>query len=409
MSDARARWSYSTGEWGRNRVRAFEHPKTGRIFLEFADAGKRKRVALGHRDREAAKAKAEEVAGALRRAEAPTGAAPTLQMLFDNYLREVTPQKGKNKQQHDRRAARMFLGLYGVARRAHTLNRRDWDAFIAWRRRGGDGRAGKVHGAAVRNRIIAYDLKFLLAVLNWATVARESGAVLLERNPLKGLPLPVEMSPRRPVLSQAQLGGLRRVSPQVSPQLGLALVLANETGHRIGAIRLLRWSDVQWEPSSLRWRGEYDKIGWEHVTPVTGVVMDALAEARRGQAAVGDAWIFPAPGKPSEPCSRHLFRDWWQRAEALAEIPHSARLGWHSLRRKWATEMKPLLPLKDLCELGGWKDPQTVLKCYQKADEGLMREALEARRTLLAARAEGPIRHRISTLRPHLQLIKSPA
>ena len=53
----------------------------------------------------------------------------------------------------------------------------------------------------------------------------------------------------------------------------------------------------------------------------------------------------------------------------------------HSLRRKFATELKDE-PLKDLCQLGGWKDPQTVLKCYQTADEESMREALSRRQTL---------------------------
>ena len=62
-------WSYSTGERGRNRVRVYERPKSGQIFLELSDRGKRKRIAPGHRDREAAKAKAEEVAAELRRAE----------------------------------------------------------------------------------------------------------------------------------------------------------------------------------------------------------------------------------------------------------------------------------------------------------------------------------------------------
>lgn len=409
MSDARGRWSYSTGEWGRNRVRAFEHPKTGRIFLEFADAGKRTRVALGHRDREAAKGKAEEVAAALRRAEAPMGAAPTLQMLFDNYVREVTPQKGKSKQQHDRRAARMFLEFVGMTRRAHTLNRRDWDAFITWRRHGSDGRVGRVRGAPVRNRIIAYDLRFLLAVLNWATMARDNGAILLDRNPLKGLPVPVETSPQRPMLTLEQYRALLAASARVNPLLRLALVLAHETGHRIGAVRLLLWSDVNWEDGKIRWRCETDKIRWEHTTPISVTALEALAEARRQRPSLGGAWVFPAPGKPSEPCSRHLLRDWWQRAEVLAGIPHSARLGWHALRRQWATDMKAYLPLKDLCELGGWKDPQTVLKCYQKADEGLMREALEARRTSLAGGTGGPIRHRIPTPRPQLRVIKSPA
>ena len=58
-------------------------------------------------------------------------------------------------------------------------------------------------------------------------------------------------------------------------------------------------------------------------------------------------------------------------------------LGWHSLRRKFATELKHT-PLKDLCYLGGWKEPQTVPKCYQRPDESTMREALEGRKPLKA-------------------------
>ena len=55
-------WSYHAGEKGRNRVRVFAHPKTGTIFLEVKDGGAKRRVALGHRDRDAAKAKADQVA-----------------------------------------------------------------------------------------------------------------------------------------------------------------------------------------------------------------------------------------------------------------------------------------------------------------------------------------------------------
>ena len=39
------------------------------------------------------------------------------------------------------------------------------------------------------------------------------------------------------------------------------------------------------------------------------------------------------------------------------------------------------LPLKVLCELGGWKDAQTILKCYQRPDAGQLRTALEGRRS----------------------------
>lgn len=46
-------------------------------------------------------------------------------------------------------------------------------------------------------------------------------------------------------------------------------------------------------------------------------------------------------------------------------------------------EMKAA-PLKDLCALGGWKDPQTILKCYQRADPVTMRRALAERMRLEA-------------------------
>jgi len=53
--------------------------------------------------------------------------------------------------------------------------------------------------------------------------------------------------------------------------------------------------------------------------------------------------------------------------------------GWHSLRRKFASDLMNQ-PLKVLCELGGWKTAQTVLQCYQRADEDQLRKALEDRR-----------------------------
>jgi len=57
-------WSFSAGERGRNKVRAFAHQATGLLFLEFTErdaatgVGARRRVALGHRDSHAAKAAA---------------------------------------------------------------------------------------------------------------------------------------------------------------------------------------------------------------------------------------------------------------------------------------------------------------------------------------------------------------
>ena len=71
---------------------------------------------------------------------------------------------------------------------------------------------------------------------------------------------------------------------------------------------------------------------------------------------------------------------WWKRAEKLAGLELIRCLGWHSLRRRFATDLKQIL-LRDLCDLGGWKDPDTVVKGYQAADEEDLRKAIQARRT----------------------------
>jgi len=77
--------------------------------------------------------------------------------------------------------------------------------------------------------------------------------------------------------------------------------------------------------------------------------------------------------------SRVCARNWWRRGQNLAGLEPKRGRGWHSLRRKFASDLMDL-PLKVLCELGGWKKPQTVLRCYQRPDAGQLRTALEGRR-----------------------------
>ena len=73
----------------------------------------------------------------------------------------------------------------------------------------------------------------------------------------------------------------------------------------------------------------------------------------------------------------------WKKAEKFAELEPKRGRGWHSLRRKFASDLMNQ-PLKVLCELGGWKTAQTVLQCYQRVDEGQLRKALEERRVARA-------------------------
>ena len=270
----------------------------------------------------------------------------------------------------------MFLRFFGRNRKPATLSQRDWDRFIRERRAGRVGRSGR----PVSDRTIEYDLKFLIAILNWAAKSRdEEGRLLLEFNPLRGLKAPKEKNPTRVVLTQEEYEALLRVSPQIDWRFRVALVLAHETGHRIGAIRQLRWPDIDLEDNTIRWRAENEKTGYEHRTPTTIEVLAVLEEARMQNPSNGSSPVLPAPKNPSRCLDRSRVRVWWQRAEALAELEPKRGRGWHSLRRKFASDLMDQ-PLKVLCELGGWKTPHTILQCYQHADVTRLREALEDRR-----------------------------
>ena len=236
----------------------------------------------------------------------------------------------------------------------------------------------------VRGRQLQYDCKFLLAVLNWATTVTDAyGRSLLERNPLKGLEVPREESPVRPQLDDADYRALLTVAGSMHPQFQLALVLGHETGHRLGSIRMLRWSDIDLKHHRIRWRAENDKIEFEHVTRLTGEAVAALESARTCEAGIGDAWVFPAQKNPARPTDRHRFRRWWDAAIEEAKLSPLAGRGWHSLRRQFATEMKHA-PLKDLAYLGGWKSVATVVDVYQRPDDRTMDQALAARRAVSA-------------------------
>ena len=377
----RRRGGYSAGEWGRNRVRVFPDPRTGVIQIEWRENGRRTTRSLGHRDWNRAKMQADEVAAAgpirpMRRRKAR--AAPntlTLQALFDIYGEEVVSTKAEATRKREAVCMRMLLGFFGGHRDPATLSQRDWDRFIRERRSGRVGHVGK----PVSNTTIAADLKFLIMVLNWATRSRdEEGRLLLQSNPLKGLKKPVEKNPRRVIVTEPEYEALLGVSLEVDWRFHVALVLAHETGHRIGAIRQLRWSDIDLEGRAIRWRAEHEKSGYGHLTPATAEAIAVLEKAQRWNPRSGDASLLPHTKDPSKCVTASMAATWWTKAEKLVGLEPKRGRGWHSLRRKFASDMMDQ-PLKVLCELGGWKNAHTVLKCYQRADDDRLRKALERR------------------------------
>lgn len=71
----------------------------------------------------------------------------------------------------------------------------------------------------------------------------------------------------------------------------------------------------------------------------------------------------------------------WREAERIGELEHIHGMGFHSARRKFASELKST-NLRDFAYMGGWKNPQTVLTVYQQPEIAVQREALASRKAL---------------------------
>ena len=271
----------------------------------------------------------------------------------------------------------MFKRFLGADRLVESLGKRDWNRFIAARRAGRIAPLGSRQAGGVGDRIIQQDLQLLRAVLGWASETE----LLPNGDPLAGkrLELPKEKNPVRVAVTEAEYQRLLAVADQIDWRFKGMLILAHETGHRIGAIRQLLWSDIDLDARTIRWRAETEKTGYQHVTPITEPAAVALRSVQATRPGIGDAPIFPADKNPGQSVDRFRPTKWWSKAEVAAELEPKRGRGWHSLRRKFASDLMHQ-PLKVLCQLGGWKSPQTILMCYQQPDEEQLRAALTDRR-----------------------------
>lgn len=376
-------WSYIAGEKRVNRVRAFAHPRTETLYLEYREPDpqrpgktRKARTALGHRDQERGKQQAEELALQLRQG-APPRVEWMMQELFDRYLAEITPTQTPARQSEHRRWATGICAFTGPTRLVSSLTNADARRFVAGRQVQGDRRA-HCEGRPIGTRGIQQEIGWWRGVLRWAV-----GEGLCTGNPLEGFRVVAKVSPQRPRVSEERYQALVAVADQVGGQIPslfhVALVVAHETGHRGKSLRFLRGSDLDLEEARIRWRGESDKGGHEHWTPLTEDAVQILQARRRIAPWIGEGWILPSSRRPGHPIERTALRRWWTKAVHLAGLDKIAREGFHSLRRKFATDLKDV-PLVDLADLGGWRSTQTITTCYQQPDDATMRQALQQRK-----------------------------
>jgi hypothetical protein len=410
------RWSYNAGKRGRNWVRAFEHPRDGSFYLEWRevvevtdpDTGAvtttetRRRRKLRDEDQSKAQAvvKAEELAERFADLTDDQDASQiTLARLIRDYIKEVTPRKAKSTQGHDLRAQRIFLAYFdelknperSSSRHPGTLDRRDWDGFIEARR------AGAISGwGPVKDRQVQYDLRFLIAVLNWGTGAKPRGGegpylpmgspwgTEIRRSQRWGMPR--EKTPHRPSMTPEIRTTLFQHSP--SWQFETALVLGRDTRRRNSSIRNLDWSDIDQKAWTIRWRGEFDKDGRETVTPL---LSEEAIEILRKVPSRGIAGpVFPSARDPSKPTPGGTFQVWLRRTKErlLAAVPEGGReawkkklrgVGYHAEKRAGVRDPEfRSLPPKIQETIAGTQYP-TLRDVYDEVTTEDVREAWEGR------------------------------
>ena len=316
----------------------------------------------------------------------------TLTRLVSDYWTHRTPRKSTGEQKADRTRGKLWIRVLGADKDPHKITLGEWEAFIDARQSGAINARGEPRPAGkrrpVRNRSVEEDLKWLKWVLNWGTKWQtKEGQYLMRENPVRGYDIPTEKNPMRPVATQDRYEAIRAVTDEVMMEirwngkreeqrsyLSEIFDIANGTGRRLSAVCSLRYDDLSLsdEPyGSIRWPADTDKMGHESTVPISPSVRAALDRIHADRPGIGAAPLFPSPGDPTQPMTRHLADKWLRKAEKLASVAPQKGSLWHAYRRKWATERKNLSDT-DVAAAGGWQNSLTLRKVYQQADAETM-------------------------------------
>jgi integrase len=407
MPDRRKRsriWSYSAGEYGAT-VRVFERRPGGNLYVEASGVDA---FSLGHKDRDRAKDYADAEATKLRQGlETLAGGPPTLGRVLDLYLAERTPEKAARTRSEDRRQAEMLKRAWGKGFDLRRLSRREWDALLRARRTGSiDARGHRVPPDAekpegeprtgVSDRTVERDLRFVRAVCRWATEWRDDdGRLLLERDPTRGLSIPREANPSRPVATHDRVDALRphlaaprmeviwgKKRRKVETYLPEIFEIVVGTGRRISAVCGLRQEDLELERTpktphgAITWPEDTDKMDRRWRCPISAPVRAALEAALRKRPRVGPGPLFPAPRSAEKPVRYELASEWLQEAEEAAKLTPQQGTLWHAYRRLWASARKDL-PDVDVAQAGGWASLEALKLAYQRPDDATMLRVVE--------------------------------
>lgn len=386
----RKAWSKSFGPYG-CRVRVAERAG-GIIYRETRLKGQRPEIkSLEHRDRGRAVEDAKAHQAKLALAMVDAGRGPTLGALLDAWKARQTERTDlrPGAETDTARVVTYWKAMLGAATDAGKVTLDDVERACERRRTGAVSARGEAvpepKRQPVRARAVAADLEALRAAFRWAVIKRR----MLRENPLMGLEIPEEASPRRPVATADRYEKTREVADRVTmtlcghgkretvaswlPEL---LDLAYATGRRIGAICALGYDDLRLDAKphgAIRWPRDTDKEDTEWTAAIderARKALDRIAVDR--EVGLRARWpqspyLFPSPRNPAHAVSKDLASDWLERAEVLAELPKLDGSLWHAYRRGWATARKHY-PAVDVAAAGGWRTRETLERIYNRAD-----------------------------------------
>jgi integrase len=204
--------------------------------------------------------------------------------------------------------------------------------------------------------------------VDWPATKTANGSRLLTENPIADMSESVQpnKTPVRPIIAHETYKALRRGARKKLPlHMRVFLALTEGTGRRAGAIRALEWSDVSFPEREILWRAESDKMEFQMSRAASTRVMRYLKVWRHN--CPSSKWVFPAPNDASKPVPKVTVDKWPTSLYNAAGLIKPARAGWHSFRRKWASE-RDGYSLAAFKEAGGWASSAALMR-YLKTDK----------------------------------------